>query len=111
LTAEPTIEEHAAKTHKVMDLAIVNGAPIIGLNDSGGARIQEGVMALDGYGGIFSRNVLGGADVHGRRSGVATFVYDDEETCPGPRSRAGWRCCATRGSSHPAQARERPALT
>ena len=133
-------EVHAAKIHKVMDLAIENGAPIIGLNDSGGARIQEGVMALNGYGGIFRRNVqasgvipqisivlgpcaggaayspaltdftfmvrdtarmyltgpdvieavsgervthaqLGSADVHGRRTGVATFVCDDEETC------------------------------
>jgi acetyl-CoA carboxylase carboxyltransferase component len=120
---------HASKIHKVMDL-----------NDSGGARIQEGVMALDGYGGIFRRHVaasgvipqiavvlgpcaggaayspaltdftfmvretsqmyltgpdvvatvtgeqvthqeLGGADVHGTRSGVATFVHDDEESC------------------------------
>jgi acetyl-CoA carboxylase carboxyltransferase component len=133
-------QAHAAKIHKVMDLALDNGAPLIGLNDSGGARIQEGVMALNGYGGIFHRNVqasgvipqisvvlgpcaggaayspaltdftfmvrdtaqlyltgpdvveavsgtrvshaeLGGADVHGGRSGVATFVHDDEETC------------------------------
>ncbi|GLW05771.1 methylmalonyl-CoA carboxyltransferase [Microtetraspora sp. NBRC 13810] len=133
-------QAHAAKIHKVMDLALENGAPLIGLNDSGGARIQEGVMALNGYGGIFHRNVrasgvipqisvvlgpcaggaayspaltdftfmvrdtaqmyltgpdvveavsgvrvthaeLGGADVHGGRTGVATFVYDDEETC------------------------------
>ncbi|WP_158852619.1 acyl-CoA carboxylase subunit beta [Saccharothrix deserti] len=131
---------HAAKIHKVLDLAIAAGAPVIALNDSGGARIQEGVMALDGYGGIFRRQVeasgvipqisvvlgpcaggaayspaladftfmvrdiaqmyltgpdvvaavtgehvshaeLGGADVHGGRSGVATFVYDDEESC------------------------------
>ncbi|MEU7526079.1 acyl-CoA carboxylase subunit beta [Saccharothrix sp. NPDC042600] len=131
---------HAAKIHKVMDLAIATGCPIIGLNDSGGARIQEGVMALDGYGGIFRRNVeasgvvpqisvvigpcaggaayspaltdftfmvrdtakmyltgpdvveavngervtheeLGGAEVHGSLSGVATFVHDDEESC------------------------------
>ncbi|GGU98241.1 methylmalonyl-CoA carboxyltransferase [Actinomadura cremea] len=131
---------HASKIHKVMDLALANGAPLIGLNDSGGARIQEGVQALDGYGGIFRRSVqasgvipqisvvlgpcaggaayspalsdftfmvrdtaqlyltgpdvveavsgkrvthaeLGGADVHGDRTGVATFVYDDEETC------------------------------
>ncbi|MFJ5925624.1 acyl-CoA carboxylase subunit beta [Kitasatospora sp. NPDC092948] len=133
-------QAHAAKIHKVMDLAIATGAPLIGLNDSGGARIQEGVTALDGYGGIFRRNVeasgvipqisvvlgpcaggaayspaladftfmvrdtaqmyltgpdvvatvtgeqvthdeLGGADVHGRRSGVASFVHDDEESC------------------------------
>jgi acetyl-CoA carboxylase carboxyltransferase component len=131
---------HAAKIHKVMDLAIAAGAPLIGLNDSGGARIQEGVLALDGYGGIFRRHVeasgvipqisvilgpcaggaayspaladftfmvrdtaqmyltgpdvveavtgervshaeLGGADVHGTRSGVASFVHDDEESC------------------------------
>ncbi|MFL6140505.1 MAG: acyl-CoA carboxylase subunit beta [Labedaea sp.] len=131
---------HAAKIHKVMDLAKEAGAPLIGLNDSGGARIQEGVMALDGYGGIFRRHVessgvipqisvvlgpcaggaayspaltdftfmvrdtaqmyltgpdvveavtgervshadLGGADVHGTRSGVASFVHDDEESC------------------------------
>lgn len=133
-------EGHAAKIHKVMDLATATGAPLIGLNDSGGARIQEGVLALHGYGGIFRRNVaasgvipqisvilgpcaggaayspalsdftfmvrdtakmyltgpdvveavsgervsheeLGGADVHGSRSGVAQLVYDDEETC------------------------------
>jgi acetyl-CoA carboxylase carboxyltransferase component len=131
---------HAAKIHKVLDLALAAGAPVIGLNDSGGARIQEGVAALDGYGGIFRRHVaasgvipqisvvlgpcaggaayapaltdftfmvrdtarmyltgpdvvaavsgvrvgheeLGGADVHGTRSGVATFVHDDEESC------------------------------
>jgi acetyl-CoA carboxylase carboxyltransferase component len=131
---------HATKIHKVMDLALATGSPLVGLNDSGGARIQEGVLALDGYGGIFRRHVeasgvipqisvilgpcaggaayspaladftfmvrdtaqmyltgpdvvyavtgervthneLGGADVHGGRSGVATFVYDDEETC------------------------------
>jgi acetyl-CoA carboxylase carboxyltransferase component len=133
-------EAHASKIHKVMDLALENGAPLIALNDSGGARIQEGVMSLHGYGGIFQRNVqasgvipqisvvlgpcaggaayspalcdftfmvrdtaqmyltgpdvvaavsgqrvthneLGGAEVHGRKSGVATFVHDDEESC------------------------------
>ncbi|WP_433259933.1 acyl-CoA carboxylase subunit beta [Actinosynnema sp. CS-041913] len=131
---------HAAKIHKVMDLALATGSPIIALNDSGGARIQEGAPALDGYGGIFRRQVeasgvvpqisvvlgpcaggaayspaladftfmvrdiaqmyltgpdvvravtgervthaeLGGADVHGARSGVAAFVHDDEESC------------------------------
>ncbi len=133
-------EAHAAKIHKTMDLALATGCPLVGLNDGGGARIQEGVGALDGYGGIFRRNVqasgiipqisvilgpcaggaayspalsdftfmvrdiafmyltgpdvvaavtgesvshaeLGGADVHGQQSGVATFVYDDEVTC------------------------------
>ena len=51
-------EMHAKKICKVMDLALENGAPIIGLNDSGGARIQEGVGALAGYGEIFRRNVM-----------------------------------------------------
>ncbi|WP_090931048.1 acyl-CoA carboxylase subunit beta [Nonomuraea jiangxiensis] len=133
-------EAHATKIHKVMDLALATGSPFIGLNDSGGARIQEGVMSLNGYGGIFQRNVqasgvipqicvvlgpcaggaaysaaladftfmvrdtsyiyltgpdvvaavsgkrpthaeLGGAEVHGRTSGVATFVHDDERGC------------------------------
>ncbi|MCP3760573.1 acyl-CoA carboxylase subunit beta [Streptomyces sp. TBY4] len=50
-------EAHAAKIHKVMDLAESSGVPLIGLNDGAGARIQEGVMALAGYGGIFRRNV------------------------------------------------------
>jgi methylmalonyl-CoA decarboxylase subunit alpha len=133
-------EAHAAKIHKVMDLAVGAGAPLIALNDSGGARIQEGVTALSGYGGIFRRNVrasgvipqisvilgpcaggaayspaltdfvfmvrdtsymfitgpdvvqavtgesisqadLGGAQVHAKMSGVATFVCSDEESC------------------------------
>ncbi|MCG5216076.1 acyl-CoA carboxylase subunit beta [Streptosporangium sp. KLBMP 9127] len=133
-------EAHALKIQKVMDLAMSTGSPFIGLNDSGGARIQEGVMSLNGYGGIFQRNVqasgvipqisvvlgpsaggaayttaladftfmvqdtaqlyltgpdvveavtgervthsqLGGAEVHGTLSGVAAFVYDDEESC------------------------------
>ncbi|MFD9894000.1 acyl-CoA carboxylase subunit beta [Amycolatopsis sp. NPDC059027] len=133
-------EAHAAKIQKVLDLAISTGSPVIGLNDSGGARIQEGVLSLNGYGGIFRRQVeasgvvpqisvvlgpcaggaayspaladftfmvrdtarmyltgpdvveavsghrvsheeLGGADVHGTYSGVATVVHDDEESC------------------------------
>ena len=51
-------EVHAEKVCKVMDLAMKNGAPVIGLNDSGGARIQEGVVSLGGYADIFLRNVL-----------------------------------------------------
>ena len=51
-------ETNAAKICKVMDLALVNGAPIIGLNDSGGARIQEGVVSLAGYSTVFLRNTL-----------------------------------------------------
>ncbi|MFE5502762.1 acyl-CoA carboxylase subunit beta [Amycolatopsis japonica] len=133
-------QAHAAKIQKVLDLALSTGSPVIALNDSGGARIQEGVPALDGYGGIFRRQVaasgvipqisvvlgpcaggaayspaladftfmvkgigqmyltgpdvveavsgervthaeLGGAEVHGEHSGVATFVREDEETC------------------------------
>ncbi|TNJ48193.1 acyl-CoA carboxylase subunit beta [Phaeobacter sp. B1627] len=49
---------HAMKICKIMDMAMQNGAPVIGLNDSGGARIQEGVDALAGYAEIFQRNVL-----------------------------------------------------
>ena len=50
-------EVFAEKVHKLMDLALSVGAPCIGLNDGGGARIPEGVVSLDGYGGIFYRNV------------------------------------------------------
>lgn len=130
---------HAATIHKVMDLAVATGSPLIGLHDSGGARIQEGAAALDGYGGIFRRSVaasgvipqiavllgpcaggaayapaladvvvmvrdltrmyltgpdvvrqvtgaevtheeLGGAAVHGARTGLAHVVADDEES-------------------------------
>src|SRR5215216_1827539 len=133
-------EVYAEKIHKVMDLAESVGAPLVGLNDGGGARIQEGVVSLAGYGGIFYRNVrasgvvpqisvvlgpcaggavyspamtdfvfmvrgisnmfitgpdvvktvtgedvtqeeLGGAMTHATKSGVATFVADDEPGC------------------------------
>lgn len=50
-------ETHAEKIIKIMDLALQNGAPLVGLNDSGGARIQEGVVSLGGYADIFYRNV------------------------------------------------------
>jgi len=129
---------HGRKICKVMDLALASGAPIVGLNDSGGARIQEGVDALAAYGEIFYRNTiasgvipqisvvlgpcaggavyspaitdfifmvrgtshmfitgpdvvkavtreevsfdaLGGAAIHGQKSGIAQFVYEDEE--------------------------------
>ncbi|MEC4017084.1 acyl-CoA carboxylase subunit beta [Streptomyces sp. H27-D2] len=49
-------EAHAMKIHKVMDMALSTGAPLVSLNDGAGARIQEGVCALAGYGGIFRRN-------------------------------------------------------
>lgn len=51
-------EAHAEKIVRIMDLAMKNGAPVIGLNDSGGARIQEGVVSLGGYADIFYRNTL-----------------------------------------------------
>ncbi len=51
-------EAHAEKIVRLQDMALKNGAPIIGLNDSGGARIQEGVIALGGYADIFLRNTL-----------------------------------------------------
>jgi len=51
-------ETHAQKICRIMDMAIRNGAPVIGLNDSGGARIQEGVASLAGYAEVFQRNVL-----------------------------------------------------
>lgn len=50
-------ETHAKKICKIMDMAVQNGAPVIGINDSGGARIQEGVDSLGGYGEIFQRNI------------------------------------------------------
>jgi acetyl-CoA carboxylase carboxyltransferase component len=133
-------EEHAKKIHRIMDMAEATRAPLISLNDGAGARIQEGVMALAGYGGIFRRNVrcsgvipqisvmlgpcaggaayspaltdfvfmvcgtsqmfitgpdvvqtvtgesvghedLGGGQVHAVRSGMATFLFDDETGC------------------------------
>jgi acetyl-CoA carboxylase carboxyltransferase component len=133
-------EGHAAKICKIMDLAMRTGTPVIGLNDSGGARIQEGVVSLGGYADIFLRNtlssgvipqisaimgpcaggavyspaitdftimvrgtsymfvtgpqvvraitredvsfeVLGGADAHATRSGIAHFVAADDEEC------------------------------
>jgi len=58
-------ETHAEKICKVMDQAMKVGAPVIGLNDSGGARIQEGVASLGGYADVFQRNV------HGQRCGAA----------------------------------------
>ncbi len=51
-------ETHAKKICRIMDLAMQNGAPVIGMNDSGGARIQEGVVSLGGYADIFYRNTL-----------------------------------------------------
>jgi len=133
-------EVFAEKIHKLMDLSLKTGAPLVGLNDGAGARIQEGVVSLASYGGIFRRNVqssgvipqisvilgpcaggavyspamtdfifmvresshmfitgpdvvktvtgedvtleeLGGAMSHASKSGVATFVADDEKAC------------------------------
>src|SRR5688500_16844878 len=133
-------EVFGEKIHKIMDMALKLGVPMIGLNDGAGARIQEGVVSLDAYGGIFYRNVqssgvipqisvilgpcaggavyspamtdfifmvretshmfitgpdvvktvtgeevsleeLGGAGSHSSKSGVATFVSEDEKAC------------------------------
>ena len=68
-------EAHAQKIHKVMDLAEAAGAPIVGLCDGAGARIQEGVTALAGYGGIFTRNV--------RNSGVLPQISVIMGPCAG----------------------------
>ncbi|MDD8021894.1 MAG: acyl-CoA carboxylase subunit beta [Paracoccaceae bacterium] len=51
-------ETHAKKICKIMDMAMQNGAPVIGMNDSGGARIQEGVASLAGYADVFQRNIM-----------------------------------------------------
>ncbi|MAQ37933.1 MULTISPECIES: acyl-CoA carboxylase subunit beta [Thioclava] len=51
-------ETHAEKICKIMDMAVQNGAPVIGINDSGGARIQEGVASLAGYADVFQRNIM-----------------------------------------------------
>ena len=68
-------ETHAEKIVKVMDMAMKNGAPLIGLNDSGGARIQEGVVSLGGYADIFYRNV--------RASGVIPQISSIMGPCAG----------------------------
>ncbi len=68
-------EAHAEKICKVMDLAMKNGAPVIGLNDSGGARIQEGVVSLGGYADIFYRNT--------RASGVIPQLSSIMGPCAG----------------------------
>src|ERR671913_262965 len=87
-------ERHAQKICKIMDMAMKVGAPVIGLNDSGGARIQEGVASLAGYAEVFQRNVLasgvipqlslimgpcaGGAVTHTTRSGVADVAFEND---------------------------------
>ena len=71
-------EAHAGKICKVLDLALKNGAPVIGLNDSGGARIQEGVFSLAGYADIFLRNTLA--------SGVVPADHRDPGAVRGGRS-------------------------
>ena len=68
-------ETHAEKIVKIMDMAMKNGAPVIGLNDSGGARIQEGVVSLGGYADIFYRNV--------RASGVVPQISAIMGPCAG----------------------------
>jgi len=84
-------EAHASKIHKVMDLAASAGAPLVSLNDGAGARIQEGVTALAGYGGIFIRNT--------RNSGVIPQISVMLGPCAGgaaysPRSPISCSWCA-----------------
>ena len=66
-------ETHAQKICKIMDMAIQNGAPVIGINDSGGARIQEGVASLAGYAEVFQRNI----EASGVRGRGGLFACDD----------------------------------
>lgn len=73
-------EAHATKIHKIMDMAIAAGAPLVSLNDGAGARIQEGVSALAGYGGIFQRNT--------RASGVIPQISVMLGPCAGVRPTA-----------------------
>ncbi|MCC5955204.1 MAG: acyl-CoA carboxylase subunit beta [Natronohydrobacter sp.] len=68
-------ETHAKKICKIMDMALQNGAPVIGLNDSGGARIQEGVASLAAYGDVFDRNI--------RASGVVPQISVIMGPCAG----------------------------
>ncbi len=73
-------ESHAEKICKIMDHAMKVGAPVIGLNDSGGARIQEGVASLAGYAEVFQRNVLASGVIpqisvdHGARARAAPSI-------------------------------------
>ena len=95
-------ETHAQKICKIMDLAVQNGAPVIGLNDSGGARIQEGVAALGGYAEVFWRNVQASGAipqisvVMGPTAGGAVyspamtdFIYMVKDTSYNVRHRSG----------------------
>ncbi|CAH1266758.1 PCCB [Branchiostoma lanceolatum] len=82
---------HATKICKIMDQAMLTGVPVVGLNDSGGARIEQGVDSMSGYGDIFQRNVeasvtgedvsceeLGGAQIHTALSGVAHRAFEND---------------------------------
>jgi acetyl-CoA carboxylase carboxyltransferase component len=82
-------EMHAMKIAKVLDMAMKNGVPVIGINDSGGARIQEGVDALKGYGDIFFRNTMA--------SGVIPQIAVIMGPCAGGAviAQAGWRISCT----------------
>jgi hypothetical protein len=93
-------ETNAAKICKVMDLAVRMGAPIVGLNDSGGARIQEGVMSLGGYADIFLRNTLA--------SGVVPQISAIMGPCAGGgRLLAGHHRLQCHGPEHELHVRDR----
>ena len=93
-------EEFAAKICKVMDRAIETGAPIIGLNDSAGARIQEGVDSLAGYADIFHRNQLASGVIPRYRPSWAP-VRAVRSTPPRSRTSSSWSrrpvTCSSRG--------------
>ena len=71
-------ETHAQKICKVMDMAMKNGAPVVGLNDSGGARIQEGVVSLGGYADIFHLRICQHGDGQRHSSGRGCSVAADQ---------------------------------
>ena len=94
-------EAHAEKIVKVQEMALRNGAPIIGLNDSGGARIQEGVVSLGGYADIFLRNTLS--------SGVIPQISVILGPCAGGRSLfSGHHRPGLHGARHELHVRDRP---
>ncbi len=88
---------HAMKICKIMDMAMQNGAPVIGINDSGGARIQEGVDSLAGYGEVFQRNIMASGVVPqisvimGPCAGGA--VYSPAMTRRWPKCAVWWTSC------------------
>jgi len=94
-------ETHAEKICKIMDLAMKVGAPIIGLNDSGGARIQEGVVSLGGYADIFLRNTLASGVVPQISLVMGPCAGERSTPRPSPTSRSWSKAPATCSSPVP----------